>query len=607
MSAQNWLAESELCRGLSPDDVSRVAAAGCYRRLACGDVICRQGETGRSMYLVASGQLRVTVERAGGSPRLLGYLGRGAHFGEMALFTDGRRTATVTSVIESDLLEIEQDDLQNLLTSVPALAANLCRTLGHRLHSANIGRTPHHVPATLALVHRDGRASMLTHHIATALVERGNAVKVLTSRMRDRVGCDTYQWEEISPQPSDAERVAAIHERLARGLEAGYRILLELRDDAFREELVELLALCEQVWWLVEPADAARPIENLRALVRAAPAVAQRIHLVWILREADHVGPRKDRGLGIAEPDFKVPLGDDGSQRPPSVRRAISRLVRHLYGVRLGLALGGGGARGLAHLGVLRVLEREGIYFDLIAGTSSGAMMGLSHASGYEPEESVENFRRELTPPRILSRLPRGSMWYLGAMFRLGAWERKLRRYFDDWTFDQLLIPLSTMSVDLITGEPVARERGDAVAAILESINLPMISRPIHRDGMALVDGGILNNLPADVLIERGAELVVGVDVVAKLPQRFAGNVATTPARALKRASAVATLLRVTEVQAYGMTAVRSGTVDLMIRPDTSAFDFSDFSSARQLAETGEIAAEEALPQLKRMLADFGA
>ena len=109
-------------------------------------------------------------------------------------------------------------------------------------------------------------------------------------------------------------------------------------------------------------------------------------------------------------------------------------------------------------------------------------------------------------------------------MFRFGMWDRMLRPYFHDWTLEQLLMPCSAVAVDLVTGRQVVRDKGDAVDALLESINLPVISRSICRDGMALVDGGVLNNLPADVLAGKGCDFIVGVNVSAKLSQQFAGN-----------------------------------------------------------------------------------
>jgi NTE family protein len=180
-----------------------------------------------------------------------------------------------------------------------------------------------------------------------------------------------------------------------------------------------------------------------------------------------------------------------------------------------------------------------------------------------------------------------------------------LRKYAWDVALEQLPIPLSTVSVDLISGTQIVHDTGDVVQAVLESINLPFISRPILRDGMALIDGGVLNNLPGDLLPERGADFVVGIDIVARLRGNFAGNAPDTPTAKMRPVGPLQALFRIAEIQAFHMTALRNHAVDLLITPDTTDFDFADFSRANEIADAGEAAAQELLPRLTQMLADL--
>jgi CRP-like cAMP-binding protein len=181
---------------------------------------------------------------------------------------------------------------------------------------------------------------------------------------------------------------------------------------------------------------------------------------------------------------------------------------------------------------------------------------------------------------------------------------RMLRRYLHDWRLEQLAIPAFATTVDLVTARDVVRDRGDAVHAILESINLPGIAGPIMRDGMALVDGGVLNNLPADVLADRGADFVVGVDVSSRLKPEFAGIGPDRTSRP-RRAGTLETLFRVFEAQAHGLGNVRNRAVDFWVTPDTGPFDFTDFTRAAELAAAGADAARDSLPRLQRQLAEF--
>lgn len=581
-----------------------MAAAARSVPAAAGEVICRQGDTGYTMYIVARGRVKLTVDRRGEPFQLLGYLARGEHFGEMAILTDGLRTATASAVIDTELLELDRDHFERLLDTVPGFAANLSRSLGLRLRWDARGTPRHHQPLVVGLVNSTLRTQGLVGPLARALAASGESIEVVTDRPDKWPSAGNYLIERVPGGLSGAEKVRVVKERVHQVAEHHDRVLLDLTQAGLDAELPQMLSACEDIWWLVEPRFAQTSTQNLRKMIDADPRLHGRVRLVWIMSPEERFSPPSPTGIRLALPDFKVVLEEPQRTASRLQDHGIQRLVRHLQGIRLGLALGGGGARGLAHLGALDAIERAGISFDFVAGTSSGALMGASYAGGFSPREAVEAFKEALTPPTWVRRLPGGNQIYLWTMFRIGAWDRMLRHFFGDATLEQLQLPLATVTVDLVSGKQVVHERGDAVRAVVESINVPVIARPILREGMALVDGGVLNNLPADVLVERGATFVVGIDVATRMPARFGNNEPNTPTQYMRRASFLETLFRVNEVQAYGITALRGTAVDLLITPDTSAFEFADFPRAYELAEVGEAAAAAVLPQLTQMLRD---
>src|SRR6185369_9743182 len=195
--------------------------------------------------------------------------------------------------------------------------------------------------------------------------------------------------------------------------------------------------------------------------------------------------------------------------------------VHHLRGIQIGLALGGGAARGMAHLGVLKTLEQHGIYIDMLAGTSAGALTGVMYAVGLDPDYIVRRFKTDLQPPWFFRQLPAGGYWYLLYKYRRNKFDPMLRQYLDQARMEQLIIPVSAVSVDLVEGEPLVREHGDATINVLESINLPPLSLPIIRSGQALVDGGLLNNIPANVLVGKKCNFVIASSVTAQLEKDF--------------------------------------------------------------------------------------
>jgi len=344
------------------------------------------------------------------------------------------------------------------------------------------------------------------------------------------------------------------------------------------ESLNRILVECEQIFWLSSPRQASQSRAKLKTLLESETQLRAKTHWGWLLPEGFKPESIPFALQDLPQPDFKIVVGMGGM--PSRLERmGVSRLIRFIRKMRLGLALGGGAARGLAHLGVLKAFEAEGIFFDTIAGTSAGALVAVPYAYGMSPDECTESFRKDLTPGWLFRNLPKGKEWYMLYQFRMNKWDALLRRHIGDVRLEQLLTPVSTVAADLITGRQVIRDRGDAVQGILESINLPSISKPIMRDGMALVDGGIVNNIPADILPERGADLVVGVDILQ-------------------------TVLRASEIQNYQITSLRTKSVDQMIVVDTSMFDFADFSSAREMSIAGEEAAAAAMGRFKQLLKD---
>jgi predicted acylesterase/phospholipase RssA len=213
---------------------------------------------------------------------------------------------------------------------------------------------------------------------------------------------------------------------------------------------------------------------------------------------------------------------------------------------------------------------------------------------------------REMTPPRWLRFLPGASRWHLWAVLRFHIVESMMRRHITECSFEQMMLPVHTVSVDLISGRIVVRERGDAIAAVHESLNVPGISRPILRGGQALVDGGVLDNLPASVLRDRRAQFVVGVNISSKLLHKFGANDPTTPTARMRQAGLLETMMRIIEVQQHGLASVGVSASDFLVEPDTSRFAFDDFSRGEEMAEVGQAAAEETIPRLRQMLVELG-
>lgn len=583
---------SNLLGTLIDEEVDQILAACRPQRFASGQVICRQGDPGESMYILLRGRVRIDVTD-GANVRRLNTLGPGDHFGEMSLLVGGTRAASVTAVVETEVLELQRSRFERLVTKVPRFGANLSRSLGEWLQGQISGRHDFE-PLQVALVRSSPAANVVATQVVTAIDQLGGEVHVLSDQMplEPLATWQTFACDEMFQRTLLREQ-ADIATRQGR-------VLVDV--DRSRAT-PRLLMQNELVWWFVESEHhaLAEAMTQIRQLVATAPQLISRIQLVQMVPSDGRLPPPADSPVQLIQPTLRIQV----EQQPDGLRvvpRDVARLTRLMRGVQVGIALGGGGARGMAHLGILEVCEREGVYFDHIAGTSAGAIVAAAYAAGLPLERVRQVFSHELTPPHSLRWLPKSSRWYMLGVFRLGLAERKLRKYLCDYTFDQLLLPAQLVAVDLIRGEPRIRKQGDVVSAILQSINHPVFGQPILREGEALVDGGVLMNLPVTPLRDSRVDFVVAVDVSKQLSTTFGGNTPETPTSQMRQPGPISTLLRVTDVELKNLASFQGAQSDFLFAPDTGTFLFDDFSQCEKLVEVGRQAAEQGMPALKRAL-----
>jgi predicted acylesterase/phospholipase RssA len=177
-----------------------------------------------------------------------------------------------------------------------------------------------------------------------------------------------------------------------------------------------------------------------------------------------------------------------------------------------------------------------------------------------------------------------------------------LRKYLDNLRMEQLVIPVTTIAVDLVDAVPLGRDTGDATHNILESINLPPLSLPIVHSEQAVVDGGLLNNVPANVLVKKGCNFVIASTVTAKLEKDFMSIRSKKSRRLSKFIASIQVIMRQNMIQGHSMNAVGVEPADFVIAPDVTSFDISEFTRADEMAVIGERTTNESVHQLKGML-----
>ncbi|WDI41995.1 patatin-like phospholipase family protein [Bremerella sp. P1] len=533
--------------------------------------------------------------------RLFRFAERGESIGLIWAAMSEPLPMSAVAVEPSTVLMLDYEKALELTAQSPELRSHWNQKLAGSIRSHLIGDSKISDTSIVVVFHQSEQTRPLTKRLINRLSKAGETLGIFSDN-------EVHNYDDCTKVRSlyNNERLISegeIHEQIG-GWGNPARIIVDLKATIDDDVASRLIGLSQHILWVADESNWQEAIQRLRELEADSPAVRDKVAFIWNLRSGP-TAPFAPEIASVAQRDIKTPA-DDSSSATNTLDPGVEGVIHHLRGISVGLALGGGAALGMAHLGVLRALEQAGVVVDRIAGTSAGAMVGLLCAAGHSPDYLVDRFTEDLQPGWLFRMLPRGGYWYLTYKYRRGKFDPMLRKYLNDLCIEQLPVPASAVTVDLVSGDVIVRNVGDAVHGILDSINLPLLSKPILRDGQALIDGGCVNNVPADVLVSQGCNLVIAVDVLAKIDKEFAGLRPDTPVSQGKPPNSVQTLLRAYAVQSYNMNSVGSLPADVRIEPDTSGFSMSEFTSASELASIGEQATREKLSTIQALLKRLG-
>ncbi len=255
---------------------------------------------------------------------------------------------------------------------------------------------------------------------------------------------------------------------------------------------------------------------------------------------------------------------------------------------RIGLALGGGAARGFAHVGVIQVLEEAGLAPQLVAGTSAGSLVAALYASGRTPQELrriADTMEEAEITDWMLPLLNRGAL-------RGEALARYVNAQVSGKPIEQMKIPLGIVATDLRTGEAVTFRRGNTGSAVRASSAVPAVFQPVRIGEHEYVDGGLVAPVPVRQAREMGANFVIAVDISSDPEGNPSGDTFQI-------------LLQTFAIMGKSINQLALREADLVVRPPLSGVKSADFGARRRSIEAGRVAMLGLLPQLKARLASF--
>jgi NTE family protein len=558
---------------------------------AGGEVLFREGDPSDSLYLVISGRLQASVTAAEGQPRIVGEIGRGESVGEMGVFTGEPRRATITALRDTVLVRLDLTAFHEILTSSPALALNLNRVIIDRLQRRNASeRRERNVTNVAVLGVSDGLSpTVALSALIAELGRQGHAVVHLTS-----AAVDAAAGRPAAAQASDADPDG--HHWLVNYLdvlEDRNALVFYETDPTLTPWTRRCLRVADEVLLLAAAGSSPElsPVE--RACLAGTDAATRARQTLVVLHPASAVVPSGTARYLAPRPNVRRHF-----HVRPEVGKDVARLARFLSDTAVGLVLAGGGARGLSHIGVYRALEEAGVPVDSIGGTSIGGIMGGCMAMDW-------GWRRVYDENRgpFLSNPTRDYNWPPLVSLLSG---RKLQRILDASPLDglnieDLWIPFFCVSSNYTQACEHVHDRGNLTRAITASMAIPGVFPPVVDGNDLLVDGGLFNNMPVDVMARTGVRTILAVDLrpqeqpveplgFDRVPGTWAlllDRLRGKAARRYRVPSMLTTLITTTVLNSAQKMRDVSADVDLMFHPDVSGIGMLEWRSYDKLVDVG--------------------
>ena len=577
--------------------------------VAAGQTLMAQGEPGDAMYLSISGRLRAYVRDDDGVEHMVREMARGQIIGEMSLYTDEPRSATVVAIRDSVLVRLGKPQFHQLLQSSVQASIALTRQLIRRLQAVQT-RSELARPVTIGLlpittgVNLQDFASHLAQQLQ-GLVPKAGVCLVDAARV-DR---DLNLPGIARSESTDATQAADTNRRIALYLdriEATHEYVLLLADDEPTPWTRRCSRRSDEMLLL---ADATQPValaETETQFLMPRTGRTEAAEILVLLHPSDLRCPQ-----GTRQWLARRPVSDHIHIRP-ALQRDMARLARIQSRNAVGLVLAGGGARGLAHLGVLQALQQRGVEVDFVGGTSIGAVMAALVASDRPVPEVLDVSRRAFStnPTGDFNLLPLMSL-IAGKRLRriIAAAAQELFGCLPD--VEDLWKNYYCVASNYSQATEHVLRHGPLLQGVLASIAIPGALPPVLVDGDLLCDGGTFNNFPVDVMRQaRGVGRVMGVDLSFRKPRRI--DLAEVPGtwallrdrlrpraqRRYKLPSLVAYLMNVTVLYSTSRQRQAQKLTDLYFKPPLDRVGMLQWNRFDHIVEQGRLHGVQVLDAL---------
>ncbi len=567
---------------LDAEALARIERESEWIELQRGDVLMRQGDPGDSVFVLLAGRLQAIHEQPDGRARVVGDIAAGETVGEMAFFTGEPRSATVRAARDSLLIALARPTVEQVIASRPEALRHVIKVQIDRVRRANRGQVLRAPLTNIAVVPLadDVPVAEFSRQLSGALEAFGTTVHLDAATLDRRLGRPGLaDSREDGP---DAPRLAAWMDEL----EQAVRFVVYETAAAHEGWVARTISRADCVVFVARAtaSPARMPIEAVVAREEGEFGAAQ--HLLVLLHEEDALPSGTGDWLAARTVDrhHHVRLSRPGD---------VTRVARFLANRAVGLVLGAGGARGFAHIGVLRALLEAGIPIDLVGGTSMGSAMAAQHAMGWSVEriqgtaDEVWNQIRPHTEYTLpLLSLVRGT----------SAQKCGLMMYGTETCIEDLWLPYFCVSADLTDASMYVHRSGSLLDAVTASSSLPAVIVPTRVGNHLLCDGSLFNTLPVDLARETGCGTLIASRVSVPQDKDFAYDEIPSLREVLKSKvtrtsirypSIMSVLLRSSMLAAVDRENREALNADLLFSPPIEQFGLMEFTALAKIVEVG--------------------
>ncbi|NWH06561.1 patatin-like phospholipase family protein [Desulfobacter latus] len=639
----DFLSRVPLFSSVPADQIREIAGLFTTKFYYKGDVICRQGEPGDAMYVIRSGMVSV-FKQADGKRVFVSDLKRGNFFGEMSLLSGAHRNSTVEASLDVTVFCLTRENFEVLIKTNKSIGLYLSRFYAKRMSFEVEDGGSQAMTPTFYAVSATGPELGVSHflysvsfHISDESHKRVVVIephlepdKIMQKYNLTRMECpdpglfrflppDSYNAADINwyghlsgfhvlqLRTGFSDRVSEILPVLMTGLKESYDVVFFNLTHCLNDMEQLFVRLCDRTLLLIHNTkeklrDVRSRLSTLEDICGTSAFLGRiRVGVSHLYGEKGMPRQELKQRLGLSEtPGIWVDRSvlaindriDTDKCFPVRGPRAVAR---EIAGIRLGLALGAGGARGWAHIGVLKVLEDAGIHIDMISGSSMGALVGAIYAA----TASVERLKQS-TIDLFLTRADTRRKIFDYTLPKKGLLKGEkaaqlVRTAVNNADFLDLMIPTYLVGVDILNEEEVIFETGDVTDAVRSSIAIPAVFSPFKYQGRWMVDGGLLNPVPVDVLLRKGADMVIAVCIESKPFQ----------AKTRENDPGIKQIISQTISIVHGKAAsdfVKNA--NLVLYPDVGAYAWDDFHQGIALMRQGMEECFQRLPDIQKMIAE---